>query len=90
VDFSAQAVKQVLASVSDIKDLQVITSPDGVPAIRAEVEVSIPILAPSDFKAGAVLREESFDLRDPCQSDYQFLGFHFRGLPSAEFGADSI
>ncbi|WP_456740471.1 hypothetical protein [Bradyrhizobium sp. USDA 4469] len=52
------AIQQLLGSVSAVKDLKFIDSPEGVPAIQAEVDVSVPLIG-QNFAVGAVLEAKA-------------------------------
>ena len=51
-------IRQILSSVSDIKDFQFIDTPDGVPALQAEVEASVP-LVDTNFDVSAVVEAKA-------------------------------
>jgi hypothetical protein len=54
-----KAIQQVLGFVSNIKEIQLVTSADGSPAVRAEVQVAVPILGSDQFAAAAVLEAKA-------------------------------
>lgn len=58
-DIGIAVLKQVLGPISAVKNIELVNSSDGVPALQVEVEVTVPIFDKSDFKAGAVVEAKA-------------------------------